>query len=250
MSQIDTHANHLPVPPPANPSAHAGAVPLEAPDFLPISYLNALLYCPRRFYLEYAYGEMLVNEHVLQGRISHRTADSGATRTTDTGLTLRSVYVYSDRLRIAGLIDVIEAPIADGESLPSAIGAGSSPSEQSRPLRFYPIEYKKGSARGGGQNDRVQLCAQGLCLEERTSTRLDGGFLFSFGTRHRTWIPFDGELRALTEDAITRAFALLREGCLPPPLPAEQERKCTACSLKPLCLPREVRALQAAQSRG
>lgn len=216
----------------------------EAPEHLPISYLNALLYCPRRFFLEYAQGEMLVNEHVLQGRVYHRTADSGATRTTETGLTLRSVRVHSDRLRIAGVIDVVEAPVADGE--PPLPDADSEPTANAsaQPTRFYPIEYKKGSVRGGRTNDHVQLCAQGLCLEERTGAHLDGGFIFSFEERRRTWIPFTPELRAVTEATIARAYALLCEGRLPPPLPVEQERKCHACSLEPLCLPREVRTLR------
>ena len=60
---------------------------------------------------------------------------------------------------------------------------------------------------------------------------------------HRTWVAFTPELRALTEETIAWAFALLREGRLPPPLPAEQDRKCRACSLEPLCMPGEVRAL-------
>ena len=43
----------------------------ERPYFLPISHLNALEYCPRRFYYEFVLGEMLVNEHVLEGRLRH-----------------------------------------------------------------------------------------------------------------------------------------------------------------------------------
>ena len=33
----------------------------EAPEYIPISYLNAYAYCPRRFYYEFTLGEMLVN---------------------------------------------------------------------------------------------------------------------------------------------------------------------------------------------
>ncbi len=238
----------------------APAITLEAPDYLPISFLNALLYCPRRFYYEYAQGEMLVNEHVLQGRVYHRVADAGGARLADGALTMRRVYVYSDRLRIAGLIDVVEAPLDGSESdaspdSPIATYGGASASKISNAeaglpptemFGMYPVEYKKGSAHGGRANDHTQLCAQGLCLEERVSRPIAGGYVFSFDTRRRTWIPFTTELRAQTEAAIARAFALLRAGHLPPPLPAELDRKCRACSLEPLCLPREVRALSAA----
>ena len=243
----------------AAPGATVPTITLEAPDYLPISFLNALLYCPRRFYYEYAQGEMLVNEHVLQGRVYHRVADAGGARLADGALTMRRVYVYSDRLRIAGLIDVIEAPLDGGASdltpdtSASAAGsasAGAMPhadaeSPSTETAGMYPVEYKKGSAHGGRSNDHVQLCAQGLCLEERIGRPIAGGYVFSFDTRRRTWIPFTPELRAQTEAAIAHAFALLRAGHLPPPLPAELDRKCRACSLEPLCLPREVRALSA-----
>lgn len=214
---------------------------LEAPEHLPISFLNALEYCPRRFYYEYAWGEMLTNEHVEAGRLRHQVADSGGTRVLDGAIKMRSVYVFSDRLRIAGIVNVVEAPLAEAEANPEVESLGEALSGAGV---VYPVEYKKGSARGGGQNDHVQLCAQGLCLEERLGQPVAGGYLFSFQTQRRTWIPFTDELRTRTEEAIQRAYALLRAGVLPPPLPAVQERKCAACSLEPLCLPREVRALR------
>lgn len=247
-----------------------GGVSLEAPEYVPISYLNALVYCPRRFFYEYAQGEMLVNEHVLQGRIHHKVSDAGGTRVSDSAFVMRRVYVFSDRLGISGVIDVVEAPLT-AEREPGTVPTGDNEQEASGRagetraratvgsareaetpgiLNLYPIEYKKGSARGGGLNDSVQLCAQGLCLEERLGRELAGGYVFSFGTMHRTWIPFTRELRTQTEAVIVQAFALLRAGELPPPLPAEQDRKCRACSLEPLCLPREVRALSASAAPG
>lgn len=48
-------------------------------DYIPISYLNALAYCPRRFVYEYVQAEMLVNEHVFEGALRHGPADSGTT---------------------------------------------------------------------------------------------------------------------------------------------------------------------------
>ena len=44
------------------------------PDTIPISLLNALEYCPRRFYYEFVQGEMLVNAPVLDGTLKHETA--------------------------------------------------------------------------------------------------------------------------------------------------------------------------------
>ncbi len=234
-------------------SAEAGR--LEVPEYLPISLLNALVYCPRRFYYEYAWGEMLVNDHVLEGQVRHGVADAGGMEIRDDTLKLRRVYVYSERLHVAGLIDVVEGLLAaDDEATPQTpaghpeAGGSGQPfalqgGQRAALASLYPIEYKKGSARGGGLHDHVQLCAQGLCLEERTGFPMAGGYVFSFGSMHRTWIAFTPTLRAQTEQAITLAFELLQDGRLPPPLPAEADRKCRECSLEPMCLPREVRAL-------
>jgi CRISPR-associated exonuclease Cas4 len=41
-------------------------------NYLPLAYLNAWEYCPRRFYLEYVLGEMEDNEHIILGRHLHR----------------------------------------------------------------------------------------------------------------------------------------------------------------------------------
>ncbi len=239
---------------PAPQRAEAGHV--AVPEYLPISLLNALVYCPRRFYYEYAWGEMLVNDHVLEGQVRHAVADAGGLEVRDDTLKLRRVYVYSERLRVAGFIDVVEGLLAAAEeedrSAQSPTGqdeAGRSTQQyiQAEPgstiISLYPVEYKKGSARGGGLHDHVQLCAQGLCLEERTGLSISGGYVFSFGSRHRTWIEFTPTLRVQTEQAIALAFDLLRAGRLPPALAAGEDRKCRECSLEPLCLPREVRAL-------
>jgi CRISPR-associated exonuclease Cas4 len=43
--------------------------------YLPLAYLNAWEYCPRRFYLEYEFGEMQDNAHIVmegQGPILNR----------------------------------------------------------------------------------------------------------------------------------------------------------------------------------
>jgi CRISPR-associated exonuclease Cas4 len=187
-------------------------------DYLPISMLNAFAYCPRRFYYEYVLGEMLVNEHVLEGQLRHERADAGGTTHLDDTTVLRSLRVYSDRLRLIGMVDVVE----DG------------------PDGLVPVEYKKGKG-GRWLNDHLQLCAAALCLEERRRQPISHGFVFYFGPRRRVRVDFIASLRALTEQAVADARALARSGRLPPPL--VDDRRCRDCSLEPLCLPREVRRL-------
>ena len=186
--------------------------------YIPISHLNALAYCPRRYVYEFVQAEMLVNAHVVEGRLHHTGVDSGGTVWAEAGLQQRRVYVWSDRLGLSGLLDLVE--------------------EQGGAL--YPVEYKKGRV-GRGPGDAIQLCAQAICLEERTGRSVPRGEIFSFTTRRREVVEFTHELRAEVERLAVEARRLAREGRLPEPI--EQRAKCRDCSLEPMCLPDEVRAL-------
>jgi len=198
-------------------------------DALSISYLNALEYCPRRFYYECALAEFLDNVHIVEGNLRHERSDSGRATTEGNITTLRRVWVWSDRLKLSGFVDVVEE--SEGKLL--------------------PIEYKKGKM-GEWLNDHIQLCAQALCLEEMLTCTIQRGYIFYFGSAHREEVIFTQELRRHTEETIQFAFTLLERGILPPPLVGKQTRrttlpalhpKCRDCSLEPLCLPREVLAL-------
>lgn len=188
------------------------------PQFVPLSYLNALAYCPRRFVYEYVQSEMLVNEHVLEGSLRHTPVDGGATTWGAEVVQQRRVYVWSTALQVAGFCDLVEW----------------------RNGTLYPVEYKKG--RRLGDNDRAQLCAQAMCLEERSGLSIARGFLYSFATKRREEVVFDAALRALVVTLAAEAQRLAASGVLPPPL--TNARKCRDCSLEPLCLPAEVRRLQ------
>jgi len=191
---------------------------MDLPDYLPISMLNQLEYCPRRFWYMFVLGEMEVNAPVLEGIFQHERVHAAGQETEDGRLKRRRVYVYSDRLRLAGFIDVLE--------------------EENGLLR--PVEYKRGR-QGRWFNDRVQLCAQALCLEERTGQAIEEGAIFYFRSRRRVVVRFTPELRAQTEAAVARAFALLERGEIPPPV--EKRARCRECSIEPICLPREVSQL-------
>jgi len=204
-------------------------------DMLSISYLNALEYCPRRFYYECALGEFIDNAHVVEGMMRHERSGSGVKTTEDGVTTLRRVWVWSDQLRLSGFADVVEEQ--DGQ--------------------LTPIEYKKGKM-GEWLNDHVQLCAQALCLEEMLGRRISRGYMFYFGSAKREEVEFSEELRRHTREIIRLAFTLLARAELPPPLVGRSSKrgqlpslhpKCKDCSLEPLCLPREVLALESMSIR-
>jgi CRISPR-associated exonuclease Cas4 len=187
-------------------------------DYLPLAYLNAWEYCPRRFYFEYVLGEMIDNEHIILGRHLHRNMSESETVQEGNILIHRQQWVWSDRLLVAGIIDAVEE--RDGQLL--------------------PLEYKKGKM-ARHLNDHFQLCAAALCLEERTGRTIDYGEIFYHGNRRRQKVIFTSTLRQATEHAIALARQAIN---LPMPAPIRQTSKCQSCSLQVICLPFEVKQLR------
>ena len=149
---------------------------MEPEEYLPLSFLNQLAYCERRFWLMYVQGEMGVNAPVLEGIQQHeRTHTAGASQEEDAVIYHR-LYLWSDRLKIAGFADVVEEK------------AGV----------FIPVEYKRGRM-GRWLNDHIQLCAQAICLEERSGQTVSQGEIFYWGSRRRVQVEFTPTLREQTE---------------------------------------------------
>jgi len=193
-------------------------------EMLPISSLNALEYCPRRFYYQVVQGEMLVNEFVLEGQLAHQRVHQAGTRTTEEGeIETTRLYLYSETLHLTGFADVVEE----------------------RAGVVLPVEYKHGQ-QGDWLNEHIQLCAQALCLEERQPGKppIPHGYIYYVGSRRRVKVPFTPQLRARTRAAIAQAFQVAARQTPPPPLSGELVARCPPCSLLPLCLPEEVRQLR------
>ncbi|QHG20257.1 CRISPR-associated protein Cas4 [Nostoc sp. ATCC 53789] len=187
-------------------------------DYLPLAYLNAWEYCPRRFYLEYVLGEMSDNEHIILGRHIHRNINEEGTLQEGEMLIHQQQWVWSDRLKVAGIIDAVEE--CDGQ--------------------LVPVEYKKGKM-AQHLNDHFQLCAAALCLEERTGRCLAYGEIFYHTNRRRQTVAFTPQLRQMTEQAIVLA-QLASQTTMP--VPIDNTKKCLSCSLKEICLPFEVKQLR------
>jgi len=194
-----------------------------APESIPLSYLNAIEYCPRRFYYEFVEGEMLVNEFVLEGTLLHQKADQPGQHTTEEGeIKINHLYLYSEVLRLSGFADIVE----EQEGI------------------MIPVEYKHGKE-GKWLNDHIQLCAQALCLEERLPDKaaIPYGYIFYFGSRKRVQVYFTDALRAKTRTTIDLAFQIAALDTPPVPLDGKMAARCRDCSLLSLCLPDEVKLL-------
>ncbi len=107
-----------------------------------------------------------------------------------------------------------------------------------------PVDYKRGKrphvARGAYDPERVQLCVQGMILEEHGYT-CSSGVLYYVASKERVTVEFDEELRAQTLAAINGLRLIAAGGQIPVPL--EDSPKCPRCSLVGICLPDEVNFL-------
>src|SRR5215472_84634 len=158
----------------------------EVPEYIPLSHLNAYAYCPRRFYYEFALGEMLVNEHVLGGQQLHERVDLPGSSTRDEKLQVHHLYLCAPKLGLVGYCDLVEmeASTSDVAALASA-------------GKLYPVEYKKGKM-GKWISDHVQLCAQALALEEVlgiAAGSIKRGYVYYFASARRDEVLIDETLR-------------------------------------------------------
>jgi len=100
----------------------------------------------------------------------------------------------------------------------------------------FPVEYKRGKPKKNF-SDKVQLCAQALCLEEMLNTEVKKGALFYGKTRRRQNVCFDDKLRKLTFQISEELHIMINSGITPAP---HYTKKCDTCSFLKLCLPKAI----------
>ncbi len=196
----------------------------EGDDLVPLSALNALLYCDRRAALRHLDGLYVHNEHTIRGDQLHKRADRPGFEKRKGVRTERGLWIASSRLRLYGRADLVEFRRDQLLKRPR----GEPIAEVA-----YPVEYKRGRRRRW-DNDDVQLCAQAICLEEMLDTAVPRGAVYHEQSRARREVEFTPELREVTGAAVARLHAILAAGHVPP---AVLKPQCRGCSLRGHCLP-------------
>ena len=95
-------------------------------------------------------------------------------------------------------------------------------------LKVYPIEYKKGKPKVTGE-DRLQITAQALCLEEMFSIPVPEGAIFYGETRRREIIKITEEIRKEVKDMFLEMQQYYNRQYSPK---VKYSKACNACSLK------------------
>jgi CRISPR-associated exonuclease Cas4 len=191
-------------------------------DLIPISALQHFVVCPRQCALIHLEGVWIEDQRTAEGRVAHERVDRGGAETRDAVRRAYGVPLRSLRLGLAGRADAVEFHAVPGGG----------------PEQPFPIEHKRGRPKRGDE-DRVQLCAQALCLEEMLGKSVPAGALFYGQSRRRAEVIFDDALRHRTEAVAAEVRALFDAGATPTP-PAVAP--CKSCSLLSACQPTAFRA--------
>ncbi|MCK8824001.1 CRISPR-associated protein Cas4 [Fuchsiella alkaliacetigena] len=178
---------------------------------IPISALQHYAYCSRQsalIHVEEIYEE---NIFTLEGNAVHERVDNASNYYNKDKECENSVPVWSDTYGLYGVIDLVE------------FSSGNP----------YPVEFKRGKKKAKVA-DKVQLCAQVICLEEMYQIEIDLGYIYYNKSRQRVKVDIKKELREKTIDVIAGVREQIEKQLVPAP---NYSKKCKNCSLKELCLP-------------
>lgn len=192
-------------------------------ELLPLSGLQHILFCERQcalIHVEQAWAE---NVLTAEGRLMHeRVHEADRVSRGD----IRVEYAIPLRSLRLGLI--AKADVVEFHRKKEKEGTMWVP---------FPVEYKHGKPKKD-DTDKVQLCAQAICLEEMLDCEIPEGAIFYGKTRRRQDVIFDADLRTKTEETADRFHRLVDAGITPK---ADYVPKCENCSLIHECLPKTAK---------
>ena len=190
-------------------------------ELIPISVLQHYSYCPRQvalIHLEQLWEE---NLYTAQGNVLHERVDvvhheSRRNIRTEYGMAIRSL-----KYGLIGKADVVEFELGDNKTY----------------VNIIPIEFKRGKRKVKDQ-DRIQLYAQALCLEEMFQINISVGQFYYLQEHRRSTVEFTDDLKRSTKQIIKDSMVLLSSNKTPQ---AHYEKtRCDRCSLIDLCMPKAV----------
>lgn len=200
-------------------------------EYLLISGIQHFAFCKRQWALIHVENQWAENWRTADGGIMHERAhDAGFCEKRAGLLSIRGMRVASPIYGITGECDVVEFRADDsGVKLDGREGKWLP----------YPVEYKRGAPKSGDE-DRLQLCCQALCLEEMLGADIAEGALFYGETRRRERVSLDDELRRLVKSMLEEMHAMYARGYTPR---VKTGSRCKSCSLNEACLPRLNKAV-------
>jgi CRISPR-associated exonuclease Cas4 len=181
-------------------------------ELLPISALQHLVFCERQCALIHVERLWSENQLTVEGKLLHKNAHESSHETIRGVRVVRGLWLVSRILGLVGQADVVE------------FRSGGV---------VVPVEYKRGNPKKDA-SDRIQLCAQALCLEEQLNVSIETAHIFYGQKKRRIEVAINASLREATVTKIQRLRQIIVFAETPP---AIRLPKCDNCSLIELCLP-------------
>lgn len=204
----------------------------EVQPLLPVRRLHNFVYCPRLCYLQWVENLFVENEDTVAGSSAHRNVDQPTSFKDEKqealssdlpeGARLRSLHLTSDRLKLTGIVDLVEGD-ADGARI---------------------VDYKRGSARRDPETgeriakeyDAVQVAAHSMLLEE-TGMKVASAAIYYAADKRHVPVDLNPDLMDFARESIEKARRSANSSKMPPPL--VNDYRCAYCSAHPICLPKE-----------
>jgi CRISPR-associated exonuclease Cas4 len=199
---------------------------MNSDEYLQMSGIQHFCFCRRQWALAYLEQQWQENLRTTEGHLLHENChDESFAETRGDRYIVRGMRVVSDKLKLSGSCDVVEFCVcAEGVEIEGHPGK----------WKPVPVEYKHGHAKESDA-DKLQLCAEGMALEEMLVCTVEKGYLFYAETRRREAVDFPPELRQKTIAMAAEMDSYFQRGYTPRVKPG---KFCNACSLKELCLPK------------
>ena len=177
-----------------------------------ISGIQHFRFCRRQWAIIHIEKQWEENVHTVTGELMHRkTHDPYLAEKRRDVLISRALPVHSRSLGVSGECDTVEFRKSENG-----------------------VEYKKGSPKIT-EEDRLQLTAQAMCLEEMFSVNIAEGAIFYGETRKREAVTFTDELRTEVKEMFEEMHQYYNRGYTPK---VKWSKSCNGCSLKDICLPK------------
>jgi CRISPR-associated exonuclease Cas4 len=189
-------------------------------ELIQISALSQVCYCERRYaliYLEQAWEE---NRFTAEGEVLHERVHTEHHESRGSFKQEYAMAVRSLEWGLIGKCDLVELWFENNEI-----------------QKVSPVEFKRGREKENDV-DRVQLCAQALCLEEMFRIAVEQGQIYYWKEHRRKDVSLDADMRKKTTAMITHIRQIVESGKTPQA--AYSKRKCDNCSVVDICMPKSI----------
>ncbi|MCL2386373.1 MAG: CRISPR-associated protein Cas4 [Defluviitaleaceae bacterium] len=196
-------------------------------EYLMLSGIQHFAFCRRQWAIIHIESAWEDNYFTTDGILKHKRAHNPflSEKRKDV-ITVGEMPVHSRIMGVSGKCDIVEF-IRDetGVSLHGRSGLWLP----------RPVEYKRGNPKISDV-DRLQLCAQAMCLEEMLlCPTIETAYLFYDETRRREEVPLVQALRDNVKSMFAEMHSYFSRRHTPRVKPS---KACASCSLNDICLPK------------